>query len=166
MNLKYKVNFTEKSMSKQFNEMSRVQFPGILHLMRLGYKFISRNTVESIKDPENNILKPILEKQFFKLNPDATKKNFEDEYKDIRTELTNNDLGREFFNRIQNKGNSNFKFIDWNDWDSNSLLVSYEIPCKNGDEEFRPDATIFVNGMPLAILNLKSLMLFEMVKQE
>lgn len=145
----------EKSMNKQFNEMSRVQFPGILHLMRLGYKFISRNTVESIKDPENNILKPVLEKQFFKLNPDATKKNFEDEYKDIKTELTNNDLGREFFYRIQNKGNSNFKFIDWNDWDSNSLLVSYEIPCKNGDEEFRPDATIFVNGMPLAYIEFK-----------
>uniref|UniRef100_UPI003F550526 hypothetical protein n=1 Tax=Lactobacillus acidophilus TaxID=1579 RepID=UPI003F550526 len=61
-------------MTKQFNEMSRVQFPGILHLMGLGYKFISRNTVESIKDPENNILVPVLKKQFFRLNPGATEK--------------------------------------------------------------------------------------------
>lgn len=142
-------------MAKQFNEMSRVQFPGILHLMELGYKFISRNTVESIKDPENNILVPILKKQFLKLNPNATEKEFEDEYKDIKTELTNNDLGREFFNRIQNKGNSTFKFIDWNNWNVNALQVSYEIPCKNGDDEFRPDATVFVNGLPLAYIEFK-----------
>lgn len=135
--------------------MSRVQFPGILHLMKLGYKFISRNTVESIKDPENNILKPILKKQFFKLNPNATEKEFEDEYKDIKAELTNSDLGREFFNRIQNKGNSAFKFIDWDNWNANALQISYEIPCKNGDDEFRPDATIFVNGMPLAYIEFK-----------
>lgn len=142
-------------MDKQFNEMTRVQFPGIIHLMKLGYRFISRKEVEQIKDPENNILKPILEKQFLRLNPKATSKDFEDEYKDIKTELTNNDLGREFFNRIQNKGNSKFKFIDWDNWNANSLLVSYEIPCKNGDDEFRPDATIFVNGMPLAYIEFK-----------
>lgn len=142
-------------MSKEFNEMSRVQFPGILHLMKLGYKFISRNTVEQNKDAENNILKNVLKEQFLKLNSQATEKDFEDEYKDIGTELTNDDLGREFFNRLQNKGNSRFKFIDWNNWDANSFLVSYEIPCKNGDDEFRPDATIFINGMPLVYVEFK-----------
>ena len=140
---------------KQFNEMSRVQIPGILHLMKLGYNFIPKNKVEEIKDPENNILIPILKEQFLKLNPTATEKDFEDEYKDITTELTNTDLGREFFNRIQNKGNSKFKFIDWDNWNANILQVSYEIPCKKGDDEFRPDATIFVNGMPLAYIEFK-----------
>ena len=140
---------------KQFNEMSRVQIPGILHLMKLGYNFIPKNKVEEIKDPENNILIPVLKEQFLKLNPTATEKDFNDEYKDITTELTNNDLGREFFNRIQNKGNSKFKFIDWDNWDTNILQVSYEIPCKNDDDEFRPDATIFVNGMPLAYIEFK-----------
>jgi len=109
-------------MSKEFNEMSRVQFPGILHLMKLGYRFISRNTVEQNKDAENNILKNVLKEQFLKLNSQATEKDFENEYKDIRTELTNDDLGREFFNRLQNKGNSRFKFIDWNNWDANSFF--------------------------------------------
>lgn len=140
---------------KQFNEMSRVQIPGILHLMKLGYNFISKNKVEKIKDPENNILIPILREQFLKLNPEATEKDFEDEYKDIKTELTNKDLGREFFNRIQNKGNSKFRFIDWDNWDANKLQLSYEILCKNGDDEFRPDVTIFVNGMPLAYIEFK-----------
>lgn len=142
-------------MAKQFNEMSRVQFPAIIHLMKLGYSFISRNYVEKNKDNENNIILPVLEKQFFKLNPKATPKDFSNEYKDIQVELTNNDLGKEFFNRLHNKGNSNFRFIDWDNWSNNILQVSYEIPCKNGEDEFRPDATIFVNGFPLAYIEFK-----------
>ena len=142
-------------MIREFNEMTRVQFPAILHLIKLGYTFISKRKVQEIKDEENNILTPIFKEQFLKLNPLASEKDFDDEYNDIKTELTNNDLGREFFNRLQNKSNSRFKFIDWNNWDRNSLLVSYEIPCKNGDEEFRPDVTIFINGLPLVYIEFK-----------
>ena len=65
-------------MAKQFNETSRVQLPAIIHLMKLGYDFAPRNYVEENKDPENNILKPVLKNQFFKLNPTATPKDFED----------------------------------------------------------------------------------------
>ena len=97
-------------MTTQFNEMTRVQFPGLIHLIKLGYDFIPKNVVESIKDPENNILIPILKEQFLRLNSNTSEKEFEDEYKEIKTELTNNDLGKEFFDRIQNKGNSEYKF--------------------------------------------------------
>lgn len=90
-------------MATQFNEMTRVQFPGLIHLLKLGYEFIPKHTVESNKDPENNILLPILKEQFLKLNPGATEKEFDDEYKEIKIELTNNDLGKEFFDRIQTK---------------------------------------------------------------
>lgn len=135
--------------------MSRVQIPGILHLMKLGYNFIPKKEVEKKRDHKNNILKSVLKDQFLKLNPNAQEKDFDAEYDDITTELTNPDLGREFFNRIQNKGNSKFKFIDWDNWDANKLQVSYEVPCKNGDDEFRPDVTIFVNGMPLAYIEFK-----------
>ena len=110
-------------MATQFNEMTRVQFAGLIHLMKLGYDFIPRSEVESIKDPENNILIPVLKEQFFKLNSNATEKEFDDEYKEIKAELTNNDLGKEFYNRIQNTGNSKFKFIDWDNWDTNILQV-------------------------------------------
>lgn len=142
-------------MTTQFNEMTRVQFPGLIHLIKLGYDFIPKNVVESIKDPENNILIPILKEQFLKLNPNTSEKEFEDEYKEIKTELTNNDLGKEFFDRIRNKGNSEYKFIDWENWNNNVFKVSYEIPCKNSDDEFRPDLTIFINGLPLAYIEFK-----------
>lgn len=152
-------------MSTEFNEMTRVQFPAILHLMGLGYDFISKKKVEKIKDPKNNILLPVLKDRFLKLNLGSTEKDFADEYKEIGIELTNKDLGKEFYDRIQNEGNSNFKFIDWDNWENNVFQVSYEIPCKNGDDEFRPDATIFINGLPLAYIEFKKMMLFVMVKQ-
>ena len=43
-------------MATQFNEMTRVQFPGLIHLIKLGYDFIPRSEVENIKDPENQTL--------------------------------------------------------------------------------------------------------------
>lgn len=142
-------------MSNNFNEMSRVQFPAILHLMKLGYKFLPKNYVEKNKDKSNNIIIPILREQFFKINPQATVKDFDDEYKDIQIELKNADLGKQFFNRIQGTGNSKFKFIDWDNWSNNTFHVSYEIPCENGEDSFRPDVTLFINGLPLAYIEFK-----------
>ena len=89
-------------MSTELNEMTRVQFPAILHLMGLGYDFISKKKVEKIKDPKNNILLPVLKDRFLKLNLGSTEKDFADEYKEIGIELTNKDLGQEFYDRIQN----------------------------------------------------------------
>ena len=42
-------------MSTEFNEMTRVQFPAILHLMGLGYDFISKKKVEKIKEADCKI---------------------------------------------------------------------------------------------------------------
>src|SRR5690606_14856064 len=38
---------------------------------------------------------------------------------------------------------------------NNSFHVTTELTYKNGDEEFRPDITILINGMPLAFVEVK-----------
>lgn len=88
-------------MGKSFNELSRVQLPAVLHLMKLGYEYLSYEKNKSDIDPENNIIVPIFKNQFLKLNPEASEEDFENEYKDIKLELKFDDLGRSFFNRLQ-----------------------------------------------------------------
>jgi type I restriction enzyme R subunit len=63
------------------------------------------------------------------------------------------DLGRAFYNRIIT--DSGIKLIDFTNFENNSFHVCTELPCKNGDDEFRPDITILVNGMPLVFIEVK-----------
>ena len=37
----------------------------------------------------------------------------------------------------------------------NTFNVVTELTCKNGEEEFRPDITLLINGMPLAFIEVK-----------
>ena len=68
--------------------------------------------------------------------------------------LTNNDLGKIFFERIISK--SGIKLIDFENIDNNNFNVVTELPYKNDDEEFRPDITLLINGMPLAFIEVKT----------
>lgn len=69
--------------------------------------------------------------------------------------LDNNDLGREFYNKLFS--NSNIKLIDFQDADRNEWHVTTEFTCENQDsgDSFRPDITCFVNGLPLAFIEVK-----------
>lgn len=61
--------------------------------------------------------------------------------------LDYDDLGREFYKSLT--ATSGLKLFDFNNLQNNSFNVTTELTCKNGDEEFRPDVTVLINGMPL-----------------
>ncbi|WP_153059632.1 hypothetical protein, partial [Streptococcus suis] len=56
-------------MSKEHNELTRVQLPAALHLIRHGYSYLS-STSEAIvnRDQSTNILVSIFKDQFLKFN--------------------------------------------------------------------------------------------------
>ena len=56
-------------MSKSFNELSRVQLPAVLHLLRLEYKYLSYKENKDKFDLDDNIIVPIFKEQFLNLNP-------------------------------------------------------------------------------------------------
>jgi type I restriction enzyme, R subunit len=66
---------------------------------------------------------------------------------DVTLLLDNEDLGKAFYEMLT--GTSGTKLIDFNDLNNNSFHVVTELTYKNGEDEFRPDITILVNGMPL-----------------
>lgn len=67
--------------------------------------------------------------------------------------LDNDDLGQAFYESLV--GTSGTKLIDFKNFDNNSFHVVTELTYKNGDDEFRPDITLLINGMPLAFIEVK-----------
>ena len=84
-----------------FTEATRVQLTALVHLTRIGYTYYGKIPigVTAIYDPETNILKNIFEAQFKKLNP-GTKLSAENILSEIRKELDDDDLGRQFYKRL------------------------------------------------------------------
>ena len=158
-----------KTMS--FNENTRVQIPALIHLTRLGYKYFSLKDESVSIDPETNIVRNIFVQQFFKLNNlDPNDKNnlalFEREFKNIQLEIGQNDLGKSFYNRLIGVGNSKYKIVDFDNFNKNVFHVCSELPCKNGEDEFRPDITVFINGLPLSFIEVKKPNNHEGIKAE
>lgn len=134
-----------------FNENSRVKIPAILHLMRLGYTYIPLN--QQIRREDTNIFEDIFVESLLRINLDATKEELLKVLDEISLELDYEDLGRKFYERLT--AQSGIKLIDFKDFNHNSFHVTTELTYKNGDEEFRPDITLLINGMPLAFIEVK-----------
>lgn len=143
------------SNAKYFTELTRVQIPAILHLTRIGYQYFGRITEDmagTVYDPDTNILLEVFKLQFDALNPDRAGDAME-MLSLIKQELDNDDLGRSFYNRLISQ--SPVKLIDFDRPWMNVFHCTGEFTCKNGLDEFRPDVTLFVNGLPLAFLEVK-----------
>ena len=134
-----------------FNEDSRVKIPTILHLNRLGYKYLSLKGLEW--DKETNIVLPLFYESLKRLNPDRNQSELESFYKDLVLTLDNEDLGQEFYAKLIDQ--SGIRLLDFDDWNNNSFHVVTEMPCQKEDESFRPDITLLINGMPLAFIEVK-----------
>lgn len=142
-------------MSKQYNEKTRVQMPALVHLTRLGYRYIGKiyeeNAGETF-DSDTNILIDAFRAAFARLNPEK-KDKWLSVFDDIKKELNDDDLGKQFYGRLVSV--SPYKLIDFENPENNDFCCTAEFTCRNGDDEFRPDITLFINGLPLVFIEVK-----------
>jgi type I restriction enzyme R subunit len=136
-----------------FNEDSRVKIPALVHLTRLGYVFLPKSEMINFHG-DTNIFVDLFKAGIFKIN----QKSYSDTeinsfISELNNQLDNNDLGKVFYRSLS--GEFVCKLIDFEDFDNNIFHVVTEMTCKNEEEEFRPDITILVNGMPLAFIEVK-----------
>lgn len=138
-----------------FNEDTRVKIPALIHLTRLGYKYFSLKDPDYSIDIDTSIITREFTRQLRVLNPDATPESIDQELRNIHEELNYDDLGRAFFKRLVGEGEGDLKLIDWDNFSSNSFHATTELTNRNGDDEFRPDITLFINGLPLSFIEVK-----------
>lgn len=135
----------------KFTEDSRVKIPCILHLVRLGYQYLSLKN--ATWDEDTNIFPGIFRESISHINRDIDSDDIERLLDDAKLTLDNEDLGKAFYEKITARSGS--KLIDFSDFSKNSFHVVTELTYKNGDDEFRPDITLLINGMPLVFIEVK-----------
>jgi type I restriction enzyme R subunit len=135
----------------KFNEDSRVKIPAILHLTRLGYTYLSLKDLKW--DETSNIVPSLFRTSLAAINPTAAPSDIEIALGQLDLALDNEDLGKQFYEKITQT--SGLKIIDFEDFNRNTFHVVTEFTCKKDDEEFRPDITLLINGMPLVFIEVK-----------
>lgn len=135
----------------KFNEDSRVKIPTILHLVKLGYEYLSLKN--AVWDTNTNIFTNIFLKSILKINKELESEDAQRLLDEVSLKLDNEDLGKAFFERLTEK--SGIKLIDFEKFDNNTFNVVTELTYKKDDEEFRPDIVLLINGMPLVFIEVK-----------
>ena len=141
-------------MSGRFNENTRVQVPAAIHLCRLGYTYLDYiDTAEY--EPSTNILVGVFREAMSRLNPEMSDAEISLQLSGLVQAAKNDDLGREFYQKITS--DSGVRFIDFNNPNNNLWHCTTEFTCENPEthDNFRPDITCFVNGLPLAFIEVK-----------
>ena len=156
----------EKISKSAFSEDSRVKFPTLMHLMGMGFKYVSLTGLKTKYviapktefDPLTNILTDYFTEAYNKLNPNAENGAAEKLLAKIQSSLMNDDLGRQFYNEILL--NTGERIIDLsspaNFYKNNTFQVTTEMTCGDKDSDnYRHDITLFINGLPLAFIEVK-----------
>jgi type I restriction enzyme R subunit len=133
------------------NEDSRVKIPAILHLVRLGYEYLSLKG--QTWDKSTNIFRNIFDQSIQKINPHIEAEDISRFYDDISLLLENEDLGKAFYEKLIDR--SGIRLIDFENLDNNSFHVVTELPFEKDEDNFRPDITLLINGMPLVFIEVK-----------
>ncbi len=138
-----------------YNEITRVQIPALMHLAKLGYNFISQKDKPNL-DTDTNILIDSFTQAFNRLNPT---KNAKDSLTEMKKRLNYDDLGKSFYEYLLKSEN---QIIDFDNPSNNLYEMMAELPYKS----FRPDITLFINGLPLVNIEVKQPFAEKGIKEE
>ncbi|MFP6173879.1 type I restriction endonuclease [Helicobacter pylori] len=138
-----------------YNEITRVQIPALMHLAELGYDFIPAKNKPNL-DTATNILIDSFTQAFERLNPT---KNAQDSLAEMKKRLNYDDLGKSFYEYLLKSEN---QIIDFDNPNNNLYEMMTELPYKS----FRPDITLFINGLPLVIIEVKQPFAEQGIKEE
>lgn len=138
-------------------EDSRVKIPALVHFTRLGYAYFSiKGKVRGIDYHEDtNIFYDIFRHAINRINnTEYTVDDCKKIIDKLSEKLDSEDLGRAFYNCLL-YGIDDICLIDFENWDNNNFSVVTELPYENGDDNFRPDIIVLINGIPLAFCEVK-----------
>ena len=167
-------------MNPQTNELPISQEPAVEVLRNMGYTEIDSKDAEEMRGSLANVLlKPILKKKINEFNSFSYKKksykfserNVDQAIRDLDEDMTDglvktNEkifdslmLGRAYQETLEDgtKRSFNLQFIDWENIENNDFHVvqEFSVERENRKDNARPDIVLFVNGIPLAVIECK-----------
>ncbi|MDF2930841.1 MAG: type restriction endonuclease subunit [Chryseobacterium sp.] len=169
-------------MTPSYSEDHISQIPAIQLLIKMGYTYLAPDEALAIREgrKSNVILTSILKEQLKKINKIEYKESTHD-FSDGNIALAINELkelpvhlgfinanqhfydlitlGKSFEQGIEGDRKSfSFKYIDWETPGNNVFHISEEFSVlrTNRSDSYRPDIVLFINGIPMVIIECKS----------
>ncbi|MBD8135088.1 type I restriction endonuclease subunit R [Bacillus sp. CFBP 13597] len=144
-------------MSAPYNEDSRVKIPALVHFTRLGYEYVSLKNYRGKIDEDTNIFVDVFRDAVNSINnTNLSMAEIDKIIEEIKIILSGDDLGKAFYNMLLS-GYNGLKLIDFATANGigNIFQVVTELTYKNGNDEFRPDIIVLINGLPLSFIEVK-----------
>ncbi|TRM11769.1 type I restriction endonuclease subunit R [Lentibacillus cibarius] len=158
------------SMTQDWNEQGLVESRVIDHLKRLGYTHVHGATLEAERSTQAEV---VLRKRFAdalkRLNPWLSDNNLNKVTRSVtHMDATSVMEANEAFHELlinhlsvhqdlgKGRKSQTVKLIDFDNVDNNEFLVVDQFSITNAIGTIRPDVMIFVNGLPLVIIECKS----------
>lgn len=164
------ININDPYYLPDFDEASSSQIPAIIQLINLGYEYIGRHEVDTLREGKSQyILHDIAFKALRNINEDIISDKSIDEailslekvkMDDGVLKASENifaDLlgGHSVTEIIDGKKTSpQLRFIDWKNPENNLFHIVPEFEISE-EHDRRPDIVLFVNGIPLAVVENK-----------
>ena len=147
-----------------YTESEIVEKPIIKWLSEIGWTYIDPDTLT--RDLDDPFIQDHLKSAIKKLNPDLIESNSDVEMIIEKIRQLPNDIrgNKEFFDWLKNEGSISFRteekrqtvnLIDYENIENNTFTVTSQYKF-SGYENIRPDIMLFVNGMPLILIECKT----------
>ena len=159
-------------MSK--HELEKVELPAIVQLQSQGWTYIKGKKLSPDESDErqsykDTVLKKRLSASLKKINPWISEDNLRHVVREL-TQFTNDALiesNEKCFNNLrqymsteqdlgEGRRSHTVKIIDFDNIDNNEFLVTNQFKVAGINESIIPDIILFVNGLPLAVIECKS----------
>ena len=167
---------------QSWNEASLSEDPAVEHLRRLGYTYVAPDTLDAERESTKEvILHKRLAAALQRLNPwlseDNTHKAIRaatsvasasliEASEKLHTTLTYGISLEQDRGDGSGKKSHDVRFIDFDDPAKNDFLVTRQFRVQGPKKNIRPDLVLFVNGIPLVVIECKSPTLGETWKTE
>ncbi|MFO0755694.1 MAG: type I restriction endonuclease subunit R [Byssovorax sp.] len=155
---------------QHWNEATLSEGPAVTHLRRLGYTYLSPDQADTERDsPKDVILTPRLTAALQRLNPWLSPDNVQkatraithtpaasliEASQKLHTTLTYGISLEQ--DRGDGKKGQDLRFIDFDTPSNNEFIVTQQYRVQGAKKNIRPDLVLFVNGIPLVIIECKS----------
>jgi type I restriction enzyme, R subunit len=157
-------------MTNHTPEYLESELPAIQLLQKLGYKYLNGSDSDSRESIKEVILKDRLEKALVRLNPWLNNNNLKNAIKQISHVASTSvmDANEQIHNLINNqtytvkqtfKGREQHRSVTYVDFihpEMNDFLVVNQMKYKGEGSNSIPDLVIYLNGLPLAVIECKS----------
>ena len=151
----------------QIDEYNLVEKPAIDTFQKLGYNYVDGKKLT--KEPQHFFLFDILKRKLKELNPWISEINLNKVIRDITLIQATSpvEANQELYYKLVNylsirqdlgrgKKSQTVKIIDFDHPENNEFTVINQFYVKNNEFIIKPDIVIFINGIPIAVIECKS----------